>query len=99
MITLKQIYKDLKEIRYYYAKQKLFDDKHNPVQSEVVSLVEKYHNAVKAAPARLYDLYISLYFHNNTQATLAYDWNLTDDYIKTLNKKLCEYLRQAFDGE
>lgn len=99
MVTLKQIYKELKEIRYYYSKQKQFDDKHNPVQSGVLSLVEKYHNAIKNAPARLYDLYISLYFYNRTQATVAYDWDFTDDYIKQLNKQLCEYFQQAFNGE
>lgn len=52
---------------------------------------------MKNAPARLFNLYISLYTQNNTQAALAYDWDFSNDYIKQLNKQLCEYLMKCFN--
>jgi hypothetical protein len=58
-----------------------------------------YNQAVKDAPARLYDLYISLYVQNNSQAALAYEWDYTNDYIKRLNNRLCEYLLKALTQE
>jgi len=96
MLTIQKIRDDLKEIRYYYSKQKMFDNASKTVvQSSVLNKVERYNQAVKDAPARLYDLYISLYVYNNSQATLAYDWDLAEVYIRELNKKLCEFLLKA----
>lgn len=93
MLTLQKIREDLKEIRYYYSKQKMFDSVSKTViQSSVLDKVNVYNQAVKDAPARLYDLYVSLYVMNNTQETLAFDWDCTPDYIKQQNKKLCEFL-------
>ena len=51
------------------------------------------------APPQLYDLYISLYVHNNTQAALAYEWDFCNDHIKRLNKQLCEYFLKVFSNE
>lgn len=96
-MNLKTIHNDLKEIRYYYSKQKQFDSASRTViASAVVDTVNKYNNAVKYAPARLFDLYISLYTQNNTQSTVAFDWDVSEDYIKQLNRKLCEYLLNYF---
>jgi len=92
-MTLKEIREDLKEIRYYYSKQKLFESAARAVvQSSVISKVARYNTAIKDAPARLFDLYMSLYVYNSSQAAVAADWNFTEDYIKQLNKKLCEFL-------
>ena len=93
MLSLSEIREDLKEIRYYYSKQKLFDAAAHTAHSHILDLAQRYNNAIKNAPARLYDLYISLYVQNNTQAALAYDWGCTENYIKVLNKQLCEYLQ------
>lgn len=92
MLTLQRIRKDLRDIRYYYSKQKDFD-KAAPIvgKNSVLDKVSKYNKAVRDAPARLYDVYVSLYVNNNTQDALAYDWDCTDDYIRQLNKQLCVY--------
>jgi len=93
MATLQQIREDLREIRYYYSRQTLFDAfSITIVQSSVLDKVARYNLALKNAPARLYCLYIALYVKNNTQKTLSYNWNCSVDYIKHLNKLLCNYL-------
>lgn len=93
MATIQQIRADLKEIRYYYSRRKMFDSASvTVIHSAVLDKVEKYNLAVRNAPARLYDLYISLYVQNHTQASLAYIRNCSADYIKQLNKQLCNYL-------
>ena len=95
MKSLSQIREDLKDIRYYYSKQKMFDGlAKSVVQNEVVEKATKYNEAMRKAPVRLYDLYVSLYINNNTQAALAFDWDVSCEYIKMLNKSLCEYLQK-----
>ena len=97
MKTMQEVRQDLNEIRYYYSKQKLFDSTaQSVVGNAVLEKVQRYNRAMKNAPPRLYDVYISLYIQNNTQAALAYDWDFTPDYIKQLNRQLCEYLVTVF---
>ena len=92
MKSLEEIREDLKDIRYYYSKQKMFD--HGVVQNDVVEKATKYNEAMKKAPVRLYDLYVSLYINNNTQAALAFDWDVSCEYIKMQNKSSCEFLQK-----
>jgi hypothetical protein len=100
MLSIKKIREDLRDIRYYYSKQKMFDAAAKTVvQSSVLNKVDMYNQAVKDAPARLYDLYVSLYVNNNTQDGLAHVWHYSPDYIKQLNKQLCEYLLGALGGK
>lgn len=99
MVTMQAIREDLKEIRYYYSKQKLFDSASKcVVESSVLEKVNRYNQAVKNAPARLYDLYISVYTQNNTLFAMTYEWDYCYDYIKQLNKQLCEFLLHYFNG-
>lgn len=96
MLTINQVREDLKEIRYYYSMQELFESAANTVKPvAILNKVERYNAAIKAAPARLYILYISLYVKNNTQAALADDWGYTREYIKEINQKLVEYLQKT----
>lgn len=93
-ITLEQIHADLRDIRYYYSKQELFDSATvRVVQNSILEKVKRYNDAMKDAPIKLYDLYLSLYVRNNTQLALALDWDYSPDYIKQLNRKLCEFLQ------
>ena len=96
MLTINQVREDLKEIRYYCSMQELFDSAANTVKPvAILNKVERYNAAIKAAPARLYILYVSLYVKNNTQAALADDWGYTREYIKEINQKLVEYLQRT----
>ena len=100
MKTLHQIREDLRAIRFYYEKKSDLERGAKHIgESAVVQLVEKYNAAVRNAPVRLYDLYVCLYVHNNTQAVVAEDKGYSTEYIRRLHKQLCEYLQQAFEME
>lgn len=99
MITMQQVKEDLREIRYYYAKQKDMEGASRTVgTSKITEKIARYNAAVQKAPMRLYDLYVSLYVNNNTQLTVALDWDYTVDYIKKLNHRLCQFLRKQLEG-
>jgi hypothetical protein len=96
MITINQVREDLKEIRYYYSMQKLFDSAANTVKPvAILNKVDRYNAVMKLAPAKLYIIYMSLYVQNNTQAALAEEWGYTREYVKEINQKLVEYLHKA----
>ena len=97
MKTINEVREDLKEIRYYCSKRKDFENAARTVgSSTAVEKVKAYNEAIKTAPIRLYDLYVSLYVNNNTQAVVAEDWGLTSDYVRKMNKKLYEYFVSEF---
>lgn len=99
MITMRQVKEDLREIRYYYAKQKEMEGASRTVgTSKITEKIERYNEAVRRAPVRLYDLYVSLYVNNNTQLTVALDWDYSLDYIKKLNHRLCQFLINQLEG-
>ena len=73
---------------YSYNKLRLkgfFDTKNKKVQ--------RYNDAVKRAPIRIYDVYVELYIRNNTQESLADKWRYSTQTIKRLNGKLYDYLQ------
>jgi Predicted transcriptional regulator len=100
MPTLKEIRDDLKDVRFYYSKKNSLDNAfENVVVNDVFDKVNKYNDAVKSAPVRLYDIYLGLYVQNNTQFALSEELGYTPDYIRRLNRKLCEYFQKVFAKE
>ena len=96
MLTINQVREDLKEIRYYYSMQELFDSAANTVKPiALLDKVERYNAVIKTAPARLYILYIELYVKNTTQQDLANSWGYERVYITELNTKLVKYLQKT----
>lgn len=93
MLSIQQIRADLKEIRYYYSKQKEFDGFSALLKNTIFQKVQVYNAAISKAPIRLFELYVVLYMQNNSLAALAYDWDLSNDYVKDLNRQLCQYLQ------
>ena len=52
MLTINQVREDLKEIRYYYSMQDLFDSAANTVKPiALLNKVERYNAVIKTAPA------------------------------------------------
>ena len=99
-MKMEQIRDDLKEIRYYYSMKDLFNKGESKVKpTAVLEKVEKYNKLMETAPAKMYILYVALYLENNTQASLAEEWNYTPDYIKELNLKLCEFILKKLRDE
>lgn len=100
MITIDQIREDLKDIRYYYSMQELFDKASSKVRPvAVLNKVQQYNEVIKNSPARMYIIYVSLYVQNNSQTQLAEQWGFTREYIKELNQKLVEYLYSILNKE
>ena len=98
MKTKEEVREDLKEIRYYCSKRKDFENAAKTIgSSTAVEKVKAYNEAIKTAPIRLYDLYVSLYVNNNTQAVVAEDWGISCDYVRKLTKNLYEYFMSALD--
>ena len=92
-MTLDQIRKDLKEIRYYYSKKEELDCALNTVENSAIqSLVEKYNKIMKLAGIRLYSVYVNLYVHNQTQSSMAKSENLSLQYVKEMNRELIHFL-------
>ena len=99
-MNIGEIREDLKDIRYYYAHRDVFESAaRENVYNDVVRKVRKYTALVEKAPPILFDLYVSLYMLNNTQAAFAYDRDYSVNYIKDLNNSLCGYLRRALNGQ
>lgn len=94
MLTLSAIRKDLKEIRYYYARQKVFEEGSKEVgNSSILEKVYKYNDAIKTAPPRFYDMYVCLYVRNYTQEALSAELGYTLEYIQRQHKKLLQFLQ------
>lgn len=100
MPTLKEIRDDLKDVRYYYQKKETFDKAfENIALNDIFDKVNKYNDAVRSAPVRLYELYLELYVNCKSQFELSGEQGFTPDYIYQLNKKLCVFLQKHFAKE
>ena len=97
MMQLSEIRKDLKDIRYYYSRQKLFDEGFRATgHNEIMEKVQKYNDAISSAPLKLYDVYYSLYVKNHTQESFSDELGYTPEYIQMLNKKLLKFFQAKF---
>lgn len=100
MKTIREVRSDLRGIRYYYSKEKEFGKAAETVgESKIKETAKRYNQAVTNAPPRLYEVYVELYVHNNTQETLAFDWDYSTEYVKRLNRQLGEFFVEQFKGE
>ena len=97
-MTVEQIRCDLKDIKYYYSRKKVFEEGFQATgRSAVLDKVQEYNEIIRTAPARIYDLYVSLYVRNHTQESLSDELGYTPEYIQTLNKDLLMFLQHEFN--
>ncbi len=95
MVTLTEIRADLRYIKYYYARRKMFDQTSSVVgRNAIMEKVEKYNACVCSAPPRLYDIYVSLYLNNHTQESLSDNIGYSVEYISKLNGQLIRFLQK-----
>lgn len=100
MISLATIREDLKNIRYYYSRQAIFDKSVESVgKSTILEKIEMYNKAVCSAKPILYDLYVSLYLENNTQDSLSDKWGYTVEHISRMHTKLVKFLQEQISKE
>ena len=99
-MTVKQVKRDLEEIKFYYANQVDFELAAKSIgESAIASKVKKYNEAITRASAILYSLYVALYVNGSTQQDYANDTNRTVNHICRLNLQLCKFLISQFDGK
>lgn len=101
MPTLSIIREDLKDIRYYYVRKKMFDEACvlTGKMNEIINKVNLYNETMQKASPRLFDLYYSLYIKNHTQESLSEELGYTPEYVQKLNKKLLTFLQKAMTKE
>ncbi len=93
-LSIQQIREELREVRYYYSKQKMFESMEAAgIKNKSKQLADKYNKAMENAPIKLFDLYIALYIQNNTQLVVAEDLGYVIDYVRQLNRQLYIYLQ------
>ncbi len=96
-MTTNEIREELKEIRFYYSRKNMFDTASKELgTASIASKIIKYNDAIRFAPARLYEIYYSLYINNNTFETLADKLGFSYDYIQKLNRKLVLFFKDKF---
>ena len=98
MIEKKEVRKNLRSIKYYFARKSSFDTAFKDiVENDIVSLTERYNNILKKAPAILFDIYVSLYLKNFTQETLADKTCYSRSYIYKLNTQLIDFITEELN--
>ena len=98
MISTERVRRDLKDIRYYYARKAILDSVKGDVGiNKVRSMVDRYNKIVLNAPLYLFDLYVCLYVKGYTQDKLAVELNVSSQYVHSQNKKLVEFLQSHYD--
>ena len=98
-MTIDEIRKDLYDIRYYYAHKSLFDKAGQAiVKNTILEKTAKYNLIMEKADPRMYALYVALYTENNTQIVVAEDWNVSEGYVKYLNKRLLLFLQKEINN-
>lgn len=89
------IREELKEIRYYFSHKEMFEKASSVIGANIVSTkIKKYNDAIRFAPPRLYEIYVSLYINNNTFESLADKSGFSYDYIQKLNRKLVKFFQE-----
>ena len=92
MITIKEIKKDLKEIRRYYGNTSVFEE-----NAEIVEKVQKYNSMVCKANVRLYELYIIMYAGNNTMEKAAEIMKFSINYVCKRNAMLVQFFYEQLN--
>lgn len=87
-----QVKIELREVRYYFSRKANMDALSISVgESSSKTLAEKYVNAIRQAPARLYDLFGCLYIQNKTQEAVASELCYSEEHIRRLIRELINY--------
>ena len=92
MITIKEIKKDLKEIKRYYGNTSVFEE-----NAELVEKVQKYNSMVCKANVRLYELYIIMYAGNNTMEKAAEIMKFSINYVCKRNAMLVQFFYEQLN--
>jgi len=100
MLELSVIREDLKEIKFYYSHKEIFDKASKEIgEHTCLKKIEKYNDVIKFAPARLFELYVSLYIENNTLESLADKEKYSYVHVQRLHSQLVKFFQDYLKGE
>ena len=93
MITVDEVRNELKEIRYYYSHKDSIDNASKIIGENILmKRVKLYAEVIMSAPAKLYELFYSLYVFGHTQQSLADQMCYTREYVRLANCDLIKFL-------
>ena len=95
-MTTASIRNDLKDIRYYYSRKKVFDGS-CVGENQILNKIKVYTQAICDASPRLYDIYVSLYLGNHTQESLSKHFGYCIETISRLNSGLLKFFKGYFE--
>ena len=97
MKDLKQIRRDLREIRVYYSnvRGKCAGASVGVPNTAIESLVAKYSEAISKAPIVLYEFYCAMYIEGNTLESLSDKWGYGMSTMRDRNLKLKKFFQQT----
>ena len=94
-MTTEEIRAELQDVRYYYSRKAMFDRaKACVAKNAAVAILPGV--VLAEGPPRLYDISVTLYVENNTQASAAEKWGYSEGYIRYLNRQLYAFFVNAF---
>lgn len=94
-MALDDIREDLKDVRYFYMRKKVFEVNVKNVGVNLIQKkVDRYNAVALMAPPRLYDLYVGLYIEGNTQAGYANELGYSEKHIQKQNKSLLLFFQK-----
>ncbi len=100
MTLEKTVKKDLKDVQYYYLRKSNIEELFRETgTTEILSLVEKYNGYIRAASARVYDIYGCLYIQNKTQEAVAIELGFSEEFVRKIHREMLEYLCECVKKE
>ena len=98
-MTNQELKADLRDIRYYHTHKSMFERAEDTgFKNAVVKKTDRYAQAMSNAPPRLYALFIALYVSGKTQKATAQEWQVSEWYIRNIDRKLQTYLIKEMSG-
>ena len=100
MITTENINSELENIRYYYARRDMFDKAFDSVgKNAILQTVNRYNEAICAAPPKIYEMYVSLYIQCCTYEAAAEALCYSVNYVYKTNKKIVNFFYNEMNKE
>ena len=97
-MTLKQVKKDLQDIRYYNTHREMFRKAENTgFKADALQKIGKYDSLLRNAPLRLQMVYHKIFTEGKTQADAAKELGISVSYTKSLMWKLYAYLLERIN--
>lgn len=94
-----EIREDLKQIKFYYSRKKLFVKGVAKIgQIGIQSKLDKYNSVICLATPQMYELYYEIDVTNKTHEEYADEYGYSVNYVYKLNHKLMQYFEKELSA-